>query len=531
MSSIRLARGRVLSGVAFAVGLGACNALLGIDEATVQPGQGGAAPGGASGSGGAAGEPGAGAGGGGMGAGGTGAGAGGAPEPGLDGTFGEGGIATTDLGKAAKAFRVAALQALPSGAIAVSGSYEFLAPEAFDRGDAFVARFVPSGAGLDPLFLSKFAGAEGFQDGKGFVPIDLGVSTDEVVAAYVDEKRGDIALRTFHNDFETATPIARLWNLNVAPLASGVLPFGNGGVVDRLQTLIFPSSVGGRFYRAVTPIGAATEFTATDIVPEVAPPPAPQQVPLPPTVLFAEPFTAAAGGGFVYAVGRSVAEGHLGLMRLREGGDGVSFDATFAGETGFVAFTDVAFTPATPPTPFAVALDPARNAFAGFLSTEAQVTIVVKVTAEGVIDTSFGNQGYFSTQPTRPIVASCLLVGAQGRVLVAGLQAGEPRLRVFSPAGDPDPVFGESGLRLPFPPQRCALDGQGRLLVAGSVPGAADRASLALARVRTQLKKGGRRPPPGRSISIQFAGGAGPRRPRRARARVVRTPPLAANRQ
>ncbi|HEU4405761.1 MAG TPA: hypothetical protein VFS43_10755 [Polyangiaceae bacterium] len=472
--------------------LGACNALLGIDEADVRPGPGAAGQGGAPGAagGGAAGAGGRGGAGGASGAGGGASGAGGRAGPSLDASFGDQGVATTDLGgTSAKALSVVTLQPLPSGAVAVAGHYDFFTPEAFDQGDAFVARLDAAGR-LDPTFASDLGGQEGFQSGQGAVLIDRTVSSDTVLGAHVDEAQSSVVVRTYHADTSEGTSITRLWHAELRAAGSVLSPFGSGGDSDVLSTYVFPSSFGGRLYRAVTPGYFLQRLSIIDVDPTQplpSPPPPTPQVALPDVAFPKIPIFAAAAGGFVYVVANDdTTASRVGFVRLIEWPDGLALDTQLADGTGFatVDFAPLGFAISGPP--FGVALDRAtRDFYVGLSAAEggAPRPVAVKFKADGGLDESFGTLGVLDAFAEGDPAWACLAIDAAGGLVVAGVSGGQPRARRFSAQGAADPSFGPDGVALPFAPQRCALDAVGRLLLAGPAAGEGGKVSLALARL------------------------------------------------
>ncbi|CAN98575.1 hypothetical protein sce8405 [Sorangium cellulosum So ce56] len=506
MISARSAGTCVWIGVGLASCFLGCNALFGIDEPTLDmtgsaagTGGGGAAGtgGGAAGTGGggAAGNGGSGAAGTGGGAAGTGGGGadsnghvtatgtGGGPPggPGLDETFGDAGMVTTDLdGKPAKAFSIVTLQPLPSGNVAVTGHYEYLFPEPFDDSDAFVAILTPEGA-LDPAFAPAFDGQEGFHNGRGVLPIDRGTSHDRILGAYIDEDHENIVVRVGHNDRETATPITRLWVAHVAPSGSTLIPSGNGGSSDVWSSFIFPSSAGNQLHRVLTPTRDADGLYFGDVRPGSEPTFENISIPF----FIYESFAATARDGFVYVVSSHSAD----VIRFIEGGDGVSRDTGFGADSGYASVDLDALGLGTAQKAFAIVTDPRRNAYVGFVSTnpESPASAIVKIKADGSgLDSSFGASGVLKSEASSNAAWSCLLLDRRGRLVVAGDQAAGPVALRFSADGAHD---GTLALSLPFSPKRCALDAAGRLLLAGSVVDSSDPAGrqvLALARLRLE---------------------------------------------
>lgn len=488
--------------VGFASCLWGCNAIFGIDEPTLastgstagagasgaatSAGAGDGGGGSASaGGGGSAGEGGGGAGGGGSaGEGGGGAaGAGGAPPvgPGIDETFGAAGIAMTDLdGKPARSFSIVEIQSLPSGRIAVAGHDEYLFPEAYDRGDAFVA-FLTTEGGLDPSFTPAFDGQEGFQNGRGVLPIDLAISTDKVWGAYVDEAHGDILVRMGHLDDGTDYT-SRLWVAQVLPSGSTLTPFGAGGHREAPGTYIFPSTLGGQLHRELTHSKLGDSLSLVDVGPGLTP--TSQTVEIP--VEVSPPLVAAARDGFVYVVG------YLSVFRLTETRYGLELDYSFANGTGGYVQVNEADLQRTR-QPFALVTDRTRNIYVGFVAewNQPRASALVKFKSDGSgLDLSFGASGILRSDPASEAAWSCLVLDRSGRVVVAGNDLKGPFALRFTADGAPDPSFGSGGsggIPLPFPPQRCALDAAGRLILAGSIADAGDtdgRALLAVTRLR-----------------------------------------------
>jgi hypothetical protein len=485
MKSIRSVRGRLWVGAAWVIGLGACNGVLGIDEATYEPGQAASA-----GQGGASGSGGGGSGGATMGAGGAGSGTGGGPGTGgsggssgggLDPAFGKNGIATTALdGKAAKAFQVRALKALPLGGLLVVGRYSYLVAEAFDRGDAFAIRFRPDGSSVDNSVPSTFGGQEGFFDGNGYFYIDREASTDDVIATYADEQSGDLVLRSSHANDETGLKSTNLWGLNFKPNGSTLAPYGTGGEAAQLGTLIYPTVIDPRLYRALTPEGDGSSLLITDVKPGL--PEASSSLAL--STPLSLPLVAAAAGGTIYML--AVSDDKIGLIRLLDEGGPILVDASFGGGTGFVGVTPSMLGLSVRPTPLAIAIDGSGNAIAAVISQEAGklMSFVIKTTPSGAPDPAFGLGGILATPPGQAIVATCMALDNAGHVYLAAQQGSETRLRYFSDLGEPHPAFGLDGIVLPFEPQNCTADADRNFLFAGSVEGTDGQALLAIGRVR-----------------------------------------------
>lgn len=489
MKSIRSVRGRLWVGVVWVIGLGACNGILGIDDVPYEPGQAASAgQGGASGSGGGGGSGGATMGAGGAGAG-AGSGTGGGPgtggssgsSGGLDPGFGKNGIATTVLeGKAAKAFQVRALKALSLGGVLVVGRYDHLVAEAFDRGDAFAIRFRPDGSSVDKSIPSTFGGQEGFFDGDGYFYIDREASTDDVIAMYADEQSGDLVMRSRHANDETGLTSTNLWGLNFKPIGSTLAPYGAGGEVAQLGTLIYPTVIEPRLYRALTPEGEGGSLLITDVKPGLTETSSSLALSTPLSL----PLVAAAAGGSIYLF--ALSDGKIGLIRLLDQGGPILVDASFGGGTGFVGVTPEMLGLSVLPTPLAIAIDGSGNTLAAMVSQEAGklMSFVIKTTSSGAPDDAFGSGGVLMTPPGQAIVATCMALDNAGHVYLAAQQGNEARLRYFSDVGEPHPAFGPDGIVLPFKPQSCTADADRNFLFAGSVEGTNGEASLAIARVR-----------------------------------------------
>ncbi|AUX40401.1 uncharacterized protein SOCE26_018020 [Sorangium cellulosum] len=351
-------------------------------------------------------------------------GTGGAPAEGprLDETFGRGGVATPDLGGPRGSLSVVRLQSLPSGRIAVAGHHDFLFPEAYDTGDAFVAFLTPEGE-LDPSFAPAFDGAEGFQSGRGVLTIDRGISSDWLSGIHVDEAHGDIYVRTRHFDRESATSIQRLWIAQVLPSGSTLTPAGNGGSSDVVFSFIFPSSAGGRLHRVITPTIVLNRLFVGDVKPGTRE--SFVNITIPIEVSDWIPVVAAARDGYVYVVGGTSVLRLIEGTEQTEGGEGVFVDSSFGGGDAFVTVDPGELGLGTSPSPFAIGLDLARNLYVGFTSdsTVPRASAIVKFRPDGSgLDLSFGTSGVLPWA----IAAGRARPGGPRRLQWTFVRAGDP---------------------------------------------------------------------------------------------------------
>ncbi|HEU4404116.1 MAG TPA: hypothetical protein VFS43_02310 [Polyangiaceae bacterium] len=193
-----------------------------------------------------------------------------------------------------------------------------------------------------------------------------------------------------------------------------------------------------------------------------------------------------------FAVARR-SSGELGLLRLRhEGGVNLSLDPAFGLGSGVFLVKPDALDASLARVATAVAHDPASGGayLAGFTrgplgpDGEQRLPFLIKVLASGQgVDAAFA--GGIVRGESGESAWPCLVVDAEGRPIVGGRSAGAPLLQRFTAAGAPDETFGPGGIvPLPFAPDRCALDNEGRLLVAGAFVDAAGVAALRVGRVR-----------------------------------------------
>lgn len=105
---------------------------------------------------------------------------------------------------------------------------------------------------------------------------------------------------------------------------------------------------------------------------------------------------------------------------------------------------------------------------------------VTRFTQDGALDTSFGTSGKVFTAMSVDVYAGGVVIQADGRIVVAGwpstFTANDFILERYLSDGTLDPSFGSGGVAAAPPgthgfPQELAVDGEGRILVAGGVSG------------------------------------------------------------
>ncbi len=514
-----------------ALGLTACNALFGIEDASVEalgPAESGAAGAPAGPAGGAAGagsggsaQAGAAPGGGGAGAG-AGAGGGQAATTGLDRSFGELGIATLRPTKIyAQGYQIAALYLQPTGAIVIAGS-------------ARVAPYDPTNTNRATVFAARLDGAGAPDEAFGTSGLSLlepataqGITSDFARAATPDPEGGLLlsfrfqSQDSYYPEDSTGFGVIRLghegqklseWRLaSEAPSSTGLFAYGLTAPVDGCFAFNDAEFVGdttgtNSIHVAACGAGFASLPYAALALPGGAAPVS--GLSNDPAHVDAAPPLAAGGAVFV-PLGDT--NGRVGVAKLaRPGAANLAFDPSFGAGNGYAFGLPDAFAASAVRAIRALAVDPAGNVYlagetqllgpsssplaapappparAGDAGPTSLVPFLAKFRADGVsLDAAFGANG------TAQLLASgswsCLLVDAQGRLLAGGSQGdvrgGAPVLARVTPVGTLDPTFGEGGLlALPFEPQRCAFDAEGRVLLAGARNDAFGVPTVALAR-------------------------------------------------
>jgi uncharacterized delta-60 repeat protein len=492
-----------------AFALTACNALLGIDDASVDPagspgGAGGRANDGGQAGGAPAGGPGVNGAGGDGNAGGS---AGNAPTSGIDRSFGDAGLATLRPAKLyPDGYRLASLHLQPTGKVVVGGTalFDQQDPTNTDRPAIFAARFGENGA-LDATFGEQGLAALAPQ-------ASYGITGDFVRAAAV-EPEGGLLMSFRYSSKDSYYPDQAA--------GFGVVRLGRDGQKlsewrhDGAATDPPPLRLFG--YGLFAPPGACYVFnnayyvsdaTGNDSI-DVAPCDggfdqlAYLSLPLPagvgPTSGFdgdllsadpAPPFVAPNASLFV-PLGDD--QGNVGVAKIVRVQGAPALDVTFGGGTGYVLGAPDALASPIRVTRAAVA-DPTGAVYLGGQSRPADVDatqpptpFLVKFRADGAgLDATFGNNGVAPWLDGGTV--SCILVDDQARLLVAGSRvsasASDPLLARVTPAGTLDPTFGNGGVvALPFEPHRCAFDAAGRVVLAGALNDALGVPTVALARV------------------------------------------------
>jgi hypothetical protein len=462
-----------LVAVMVAVSLAACNALLGVEDATVSGGSGVGGEGGGSGAASGAGLGGAPAGtGGGSAAGASGSGAGGAPiDARLDLTFGDKGLAfVTPATIYAERYNVKGLAPQPGGRLIVSG-YADLANRDYRIFGKLAAGFA---ARLDDGAFDATFGEGGYLRRPA-----QRWNEDRDYHSFVDPVGGSVLVDASGFSYDSDGNGFDYGGLLVAN-ADGHNPLLVGGNNEDVSVYAALFSSKGCFLISPGPYhgGSSLGFSAcpADWLPvydrtlELASLSATELVvagPLPP---------APAGGDRFLVPILEKSTGRLGAVEIEHaGGSSVTARATIGG-TGVLLVKTDSLDAAASRVFAGLASDVARKhvylagsaAVAGGNSTDVTTPFLVRASyTDGQLDPAFGVSGAVEAPPDG--AWACLAIDAAGRALAGGRRGADQIVARFTPEGRPDPKFGEGGyLKLPFEVQACALDPEGRLLVAGS---------------------------------------------------------------
>ncbi len=465
-------------GGGLALALSGCNAIFGIDDASVAPGgaagDSGAAGGAAGGASGAAGEPGPGgrAGGGAAGAAGA-SGGGGAASRLFDRSFGEGGLAAfSPFGVHADAYTITGLRVQPSGLPLVAARAALKVRDYMTyatMASAFVTRLTEAG-GVDASFgalgyvMSKASTFSRDDDGRLFFDPFTGTPLFDVEGDQCEDgcyEYGQLILSNV--DGQGVLRVER----SDYPFANAVLFSSKGCFVLDGQVYFPPTEPPApplpARYLAVSPCGGSWAPTFETSAAVALPAFADDVVVHDPARL--DPVPSGENRFLVPVVQAST--GSVGAFEIEHGGGIALTMVATAGGVGHLLVKPDALDAALPRAIDALAFDAAagRAYFAGTAARADGTTepFLARVRyADGALDASLGEAGTTGRW-------ACLAIDARGRPLVAGRRNGESVAARFDAEGRLDLAFAPGGyLKLPFEPQACALDAAGRLLVVGA---------------------------------------------------------------
>jgi hypothetical protein len=204
--------------------------------------------------------------------------------------------------------------------------------------------------------------------------------------------------------------------------------------------------------------------------------------------------------GHFFLVVASDNGGQVGVVKFRhEGGSFALLESAFGNTSGQVLAKPDTFDPALKRIVKAAATSGAGDVYlAGQTEIgDSFVPFLVKLRNDGVgLDLGF-SVNVVQSEGISETAWACLQLDDQGRLLAAGERGGQPWLYRFTPEGRADESFEPGGrLPLPFAPQRCTLDGEGRLLVAGRHADAFGVPTVSVTRLRLDDAARGADAPP-----------------------------------